>query len=151
MAPQPLTTKLMETRMDTQLYPVVAEWDAEVRAWSLLSPDFPEVASVAIRRDEVAEQATDAVWTALQMRHEDGEAIPAPTLDPSALTAEWRYPTENFLLFVPVPVEPPPAEAVRVNISIDRRLLERIDTEARRLGMTRSGLLAQSVKVRLRG
>lgn len=137
--------------MDALLYPIVAEWDAAVGAWSLLSPDFPELASVATRREDVANQAADALWTALQMRQEDGEVVPTPTLDPSALTAGWRYPTENFLLFVPVPIEPPRAEPVRVNISIDKRLLERIDNEASRLGMTRSGLLAESVKSRLRG
>lgn len=39
----------------------------------------------------------------------------------------------------------------RVLISIDERLLERVDREARRVGTTRSGYLAQLVDAQLTG
>jgi metal-responsive CopG/Arc/MetJ family transcriptional regulator len=41
--------------------------------------------------------------------------------------------------------------AKRVLISIDERLLARIDDTARRLGMTRSGFLAQSASAQMEG
>jgi metal-responsive CopG/Arc/MetJ family transcriptional regulator len=41
--------------------------------------------------------------------------------------------------------------AKRVLISIDERLLARIDDTARRLGMTRSGFLAQAASAQMEG
>jgi metal-responsive CopG/Arc/MetJ family transcriptional regulator len=41
--------------------------------------------------------------------------------------------------------------AKRVLISIDERLLSRIDEAARRLGMTRSGFLAQAASAQMDG
>jgi hypothetical protein len=41
--------------------------------------------------------------------------------------------------------------AKRVLISIDERLLARIDETARRLGMTRSGFLAQAASAQMEG
>lgn len=136
--------------MKTLLYPVVAEWDEAVRAWSLLSPDFPEVASAA-SPDEVWQQADDAICTAIEARHEDGEAVPQPMAEPWLLTADWRPGSRNMLLHVAVPASPPAPEPVRVNVSLDRALLARIDGEAGRRGMTRSGFLAEGAKAMLRG
>ena len=133
------------------LYPVVAEWDEQVGAWSLLSPDFPEIASVATSGEDVGQQASDALWTAMEARQEDEEPVPEPMAEPWRLTESWPNPTRNMLLFVPVPAEPVAAQPVRVNVSLDKRLLDRIDSEASRLGMTWSAFLAESAKARLRG
>lgn len=136
--------------MATLLYPVVAEWDDQARAWSLLSPDFPEIASVAKPEGDVGQQASDALLTAIEARHEDGEPLPAPTSEPWALTEGWCQPTRNMLLFVAVPTEAPPAEPIRVNVSLDKHLLERIDSEASRRGMSRSAFLAEGARGLLR-
>ncbi len=50
---------------------------------------------------------------------------------------------------VVVPVEVPD-NPVRINVSIDRGLLKRIDDAASRRGMTRSGFLAESARKLLR-
>ncbi len=136
--------------MATLLYPMTAEWDEKARAWSLLSPDFPEAASVATQRDEIGEQASDALWSAIEARREDNEALPEPNAEPWLLTKDWRFPTQSMLFFVPVPAAPPAAEPVRVNVSLDRLLLDRIDREAARRDMTRSGFLATAAKQSLR-
>ena len=137
--------------MKTLLYPVTAEWDAAARAWSLLSPDFPEIASVATSRDELFQQADDALRTAIEVRREDGEEVPLPMAEPWLLTADWPPGSRNLLIHVAVPADPVPPEPVRVNISLDRSLLARIDNEAGRRGMTRSGLLAEGARAMLRG
>ena len=136
--------------MATLLYPMTAEWDPEARAWSLLSPDFPEIASVARSRDEIGEQASDALWTAIDARREDGEALPSPNAEPWLLTKDWPAASMNLLFFVPVPAEPPPSEPVRINVSLEKHLLGQIDREADRRGMTRSGFLAAAAKRSLR-
>ena len=137
--------------MGTLLYPLIAEWDELAGAWSLLSPDFPEIASVATAGEDVGQQAWDALWTAMEGRREDDEPVPDPMAEPWRLTEGWPYPTRNMLLFVPVPSEPVAPQPVRVNVSLDKSLLVRIDSEATRLGMTRSAFLAESAKARLRG
>ena len=67
-----------EDETKTLLYPIVAEWDGAVQACSLLSPDFPEVASAATSREELWQQADDAIRTAIEARRKDGEAVPPP-------------------------------------------------------------------------
>ena len=51
--------------------------------------------------------------------------------------------------YVLVPVEVP-ENPVRINVSIDRGLLKRIDDAAERRGMTRSGFLAEGARQLLR-
>lgn len=91
--------------MATLLYPIIAEWDDEARAWSLLSPDFPEIASVAKPDDDVGQQASDALLTAMEARREDGDPMPMPTDKAWLLTKDWVQPTRNMLLFVAVLAE----------------------------------------------
>ncbi len=140
---------LMEQGMEHLLYPITAEWDEAAGAWSLLSPDFPEVASVATTPGDIAQQASDALATAIEARREDGEEVPAPTADVSALIGRWPPTGKSLLIHVPVPVGPLPPEPVRVAVSLDRPLLERIDQEASRRGMTRSGFLAEGARTLL--
>ena len=89
--------------METLLYLVVAEWDEAAQAWSLLSPDFPEVASAATNRDELWQQADDAVCTAIEARREDGETVPPPMAEPWLLTADWQPDSRNLLLHIAIP------------------------------------------------
>ena len=93
--------------MATMLYPMIAEWDDTARAWSLLSPDFPEIASTAKQGDDIGQQASDALWTAIDARREDNETLPAPASEPWLLTKNWNPAHQNMLLFVPVPADPP--------------------------------------------
>ena len=140
----------MTTETKILLYPVAAEWDDVAKAWSLLSPDFPEIASVAKRRDDIAQQADDAIRTAVEARREDGEALPEPMAEPYLLSKDWPMVHQNMILHVPVRTPSPEPEPVRVNVSLDRALLERIDAEAGRRGMTRSGFLAEGARTMLR-
>ena len=137
--------------MSTTAYPIIAEWDEAARAWSILSPDFPEVASMAREQEHLGQQALDAVLTAIEGRREDEEAIPDPTQDAAALARDWPRGTLNMLLYVAVPSLTAPVRPVRVNVSFDQALLARIDGEASRLGMTRSAFLSESARARLRG
>ena len=134
--------------MPVLLYPVIAEHDPNTRAWSVLSPDFPEIASFVPEGGDLAQTASDAIWTAVAFRQDEGEGLPAPTQEPWRLTAQWPPGTRNLLLHVPVPV---PGEPVRVTVSLDKQLLEQIDREAERRNTTRSGILAEGAAYLLRG
>lgn len=71
----------------------------------------------------------------------NGDAWPDPT-PLAGVTAD----TGSFLIPIDVSVDDTP---IRVNISMGERLVQRLDAEAERRGTTRSGFIAQSVKVSL--
>jgi predicted RNase H-like HicB family nuclease len=133
--------------MQTVLYPVIAEYDDQVDAWSILAPDFPEIVSQADNEADLAGMAQDALETIVEFRLERGDALPRPTSVVAALAGQNPA---ALLFYVPVPVVPRSMEPVRVNISIDKALLARIDAEATRRSMTRSGFLADAAREKLR-
>ena len=112
--------------------------------WSILVPDFPEIASVAERPEDWAPQALDAIHTALDARRLDGEPVPDATPLPD-VTKDWPAPWTALPLLLAVDVEPP-TQAVRLNISLEEGLLKRIDAAAGHRGMTRSGFLAEGAR-----
>ena len=134
--------------MTNTLYPILAEGDDAAEAWSLNAPDFPEATSWAPADVDLVEQANDMLDTVIDYRREHGEALPVP--DDDLLTEPTRdWPAgsrQHRLFYIAVAQEAPPPEPVRVNISIDRQLLARIDQEAQRRGRTRSGFLSEGAK-----
>jgi len=83
------------------LYPVRAEWDPQAERWSILAPDFPEIASVATSRGSIAQTAADAIQTAVQMRSDNGEPVPEPTT-PVDFPPDWASTRDNLIVHVPV-------------------------------------------------
>jgi hypothetical protein len=77
----------------------------------------------------------------LQSLADAGEAWPSPTPIESI-----PAPAGAWAMLVDLPVEDTP---VRVNISVGERLLQRLDAAAEARGMTRSGFIAQAVRMSL--
>lgn len=104
-------------------------------------PDLPGCAATGGDLASLIANARQELTAKLEALENAGEAWPAATpieqlpLDPGA-----------FHLPVDVAVDDPP---VRVNISLGERLLQRLDAAAEARGMTRSGFIAQSVRVSL--
>ncbi len=141
--------------MADRTYIAIVEQAPGEAAWSIAFPDFPEIASVAETAEDIPVQALDALRTAIDARAEDGEAIPdATSADALANAPLANRPDDaapdGVRLLVLVTAEIP-GKPVRVNISIDQALLERIDAAARQRGLTRSGLLADAARASLRG
>ncbi len=114
--------------------------------WSVLIPDFPEIASVAERPEDVFAQAQDALAMAVEARLEAGETLPEPTA-PENIEPDAGPIARVLLLSVPAESSGP---AVRVNMSLDRLLLSRIDAAAHRRGMSRSAFVAEGARRMLR-
>jgi len=133
--------------MTTRYYTAIADPEPGTGLWSILFPDFPGVTSVAERFADVPLQARDALATAVEDMLAEGELLP-PSWEEGAFS---RVPVSEFHepRYVLVPVEVP-ENPVRVNVSIDRGLLKRIDDLAQRRGMTRSGFLAEGARELLR-
>ncbi len=109
-------------------------------------PDFPGCISEGDTIDGTVRQGASALAFHIEGMIQDGETIPAPRSlqeiegDPSL--AEWRE--GAVVCFVPAVIDK--GSPRRVNISLDYGLLQAIDDEAKRRGMTRSAFLSSAAR-----
>ena len=114
-------------------------------------PDFPGCVSAGDTVDDAVLHGIEALAFHVEGLVEDGEAIPAPSsidaikADPGL--AEWRRGAD----FALIPLLLDRGSSRRVNISLDRGLLEAIDDEARQRRMTRSAFLATAARHEIQG
>ena len=137
--------------MATRFYPALIERDAEADTdYGVVFPDLPGCTSSGETVQRAAESAVEAL--ALHIKGMTAERLPVP--DSSAPDA----PFPDWLAGIPgpiaarvlVPVEMP-GRAVRVNVTMDELLLQRVDHAAAAEGRSRSGYLAEAVRERLQG
>ena len=109
-------------------------------------PDFPGCVSVGDTVDDAVRHGSEALAFHVEGLAEDGEAIPEPrTIDSIKADPEltdWRGKAD--LVLIPLLLDR--GSSRRVNISLDRGLLETIDDEARQRRMTRSAFLATAAR-----
>src|SRR5579863_8938140 len=108
-------------------YPAMVYRELGEANWSILFPDFPEIASAADPEQDVDQQALDALATAVDVYPKAGKPLP----EPSSSTAIAERIPEGAAGFVGLYYAQEPAP-LRVNISIDQALLARIDFLAKR-------------------
>ncbi len=124
--------------MDTIIYVALATADPAggYRA------SFPDAPDCEVRASNIAElllAARQAITARLQRDADAGEAWPTPTPVEQITLSAGTIP-----LLVDVSVEDRP---IRVNVSLGERLVQRLDAAAEAGGMTRSGFIAQAVRV----
>lgn len=115
-------------------------------------PDLPGCCTFGKGLDGAMEAAMDALTGYLEVEMERGETVPAPSewlLAKEKAEAEAReldiaLPPET--LYQLVPADPKPEPAIRLNISMQPKLVALIDRRAKEEGLTRSGLLALAAK-----
>ena len=109
-------------------------------------PDFPGCVSVGATIDDAVRQGSEALAFHVEGLVDSGEVIPTPRsidaikADPEL--AVWRRDAD--LVLIPLLLDR--GSSRRVNISLDRGLLEAIDDEARQRRMTRSAFLATAAR-----
>ena len=114
-------------------------------------PDFPGCVSVGDTVDDAVRRGSEALAFHVEGLSDDGDPIPPPRsidaikADPDL--AEWRRGAD----FVLVPLLLDRGSSRRVNISLDRGLLEAIDDEAKQRRMTRSAFLATAARHEIEG
>ena len=109
-------------------------------------PDFPGCISSARFIEAVVEKGAEALRFHVEGMIEDGEVIPPPS-SAELLRANSEF-AEDFAdaVVVLVPMLPPRARAVRLNVSLDEGLVSAIDSAAGKAGLTRSGFLAEAAR-----
>jgi predicted RNase H-like HicB family nuclease len=122
-------------------YPIAIEPGDESRTWSVVVPDLPGCFSAADSGiDEAIENAKEAIELWIETALDAGENIPKP----SGIGAFQKK--REFKGWVWAIAEIDPAllsdEIERVNITLPKRVLARLDAKAKKRGETRSGFIA---------
>ena len=123
-------------------YTVVMEPGTETNAWGVEVPDLPGCFSAGDTMAEAMENTKEAICLWVETMLEKGEKIPQ------------RQPMEHWQkepdfagwlwAVVDAPVEKLLGPAEKVNVTLPRLLLHKIDEHVHRRGGTRSGFLAEA-------
>ena len=122
-------------------YPIAIEPASDSTAYGVTIPDLPGCFSAGDTLDEALDNAEQAALLWIDAALDAGQVIPKPSsieaIRNDAAYADW--------LFGLVTVDPAQLDDTieRVNITLPRRVLHRLDTKAREAGETRSGYIAR--------
>lgn len=122
-------------------YPVAIEPGDENTAFGVVVPDLPGCFSAGDTLDEAMAGAEEAIALWIDCKIDAGEAIPTPSsLDTIRLDPEFAG-----WVFAIVAIDPALLDDTveRVNITLPRRVLKRLDALAEAAGSSRSGFVAQ--------
>ena len=122
-------------------YTVLIEPGTETTAFGVVVPDLPGCFSTSDTLDEALAAVEEAAAAWIDAALDAGEAIPAPS-DAGTIRAAGDY--DGWMIGV-VSVDPAQLDDTieRVNITLPRRVLRRLDSRARAAGETRSGFIAR--------
>src|SRR5574337_34661 len=123
-------------------YPITIEPGTDTAAWGVVVPDLPGCFSAGDTLEDAMVQAEEAITGWIEAAIDAGQDIPAPS-HIEALRA--AHPELEGWLWALVKVDPAMLDDTleRVNISLPRRVLHRLDARARRAGETRSAFIAR--------
>jgi predicted RNase H-like HicB family nuclease len=114
--------------------------------YSVDFPDFPGCITAGRTLEEARRLAAEALRFHVDGMVEDGDPIPQP----SDLDAVMADPHNRDAVAFLVPLAAPARKAVRVNVTLPEADLAAIDAYAERQGITRSGLLLQAAREKIR-
>lgn len=122
-------------------YPVVIEPGTDTEAWGVVVPDLPGCFSAGDTLDEALRAVEEAAAAWIDAALDADEAIPEPS-PVDTVRSMKQY--EGWLLGV-VEVDPALLDDTvnRVNITLPRRVLLRLDAKAKAAGESRSSYIAK--------
>lgn len=123
---------------------IAIEPGTETSAWGVTVPDLPGCFSAGDTLEEAMENAREAIDLHVEVMIEDGAAISVASRL-SALQADPAYAGWVWAV-VDVPVEKYLGPAEKINITVPRLVLARIDDYAKAHGMSRSGFLVEAAR-----
>jgi len=119
------------------LYPIYVHLGDETHAHGVTFPDFPGCFAAADEIEGIPAAIREAVHAHFGA---DEDPIPAPSaLETLAKDPEY---TGGVWMLADIDLAPLRSQPVRLNISLPKTLVERIDAAAERRHQTRSGFLA---------
>ncbi len=127
-------------------YPVAVEPGTDRTAFGVVVPDLPGCYSAGDTLDEAIANAEEAIAAWIDATLDSGKRVPpASTLD--AVRSGGEY---SGWIFAVIDVDPSVMDdqAERVNITLPRRVLSRLDAAADAAGESRSGFIATMTLIR---
>lgn len=130
-------------------FPIAIEPATENTAWGVVVPDLPGCFSAGDSAEDAFANAVEAIEAHCELLAEDGLEIPLPRplaehqADPE-FAGNWVWG------MVDVDLTRFEGKAEKINITLPRRLLAKIDDYARAHGETRSGFLAEAARAAMR-
>lgn len=128
-------------------YPVVLHSDDGTR-WGVTVPDLPGCFSAGDSMDEALESVVEAIDLHLEGVTEEGGDVPVPhpigehRSNPGFEGGTWAL--------VEIDTSKFDGRAEKINITVPRRILAKIDEYAKSHGLTRSGFLVQAAERAIR-
>lgn len=122
-------------------FPIAIEPETSIKTWGVVVPDLPGCFSASDKGiDEAIDNAKEAIELWIETSLDMDQVIPKPS------TITQLQKRKEFKGWIWAMVEINPAlmsdEVERVNITLPKRVLARLDSKARKYGETRSGLIA---------
>lgn len=122
-------------------FPIAIESGSGTTAWGVVVPDLPGCFSAGDTLDEAVANAEEAVSAWIDAALDSGMAVPRPsTLEEIRSQPEFSGWTLGVVSVDPAVLED---RSERVNITLPRRVLSRLDAQARAAGRTRSAWIAE--------
>jgi predicted RNase H-like HicB family nuclease len=122
-------------------YPIAIEPRTDRSEYGVVIPDLPGCFSAGDTLEEAITGAEEAGLAWIDAALDAGEAVPPP----SSLEAVRAKPEYAGWILSVVTIDPAALDDTieRVNVTLPRRVLRRLDDEARAAGETRSGYIAK--------
>ena len=124
-------------------YPIVIESGSDTDAYGVIVPDLPGCFSAGDTLDEAIINASEAAALWIEDALDQGRDIPRPSpLEVLRTRGDWSGPEWIWGIAT---VDPSlfDDKVERLNITLPRRVLARLDSRAKAAGETRSGFIAK--------
>ncbi len=123
-------------------YPVVIEPGTDATAYGVIVPDLPGCFSAGDTLDEAMSNVEEAIAAWIDAAVDAGQAIPHPS---DLETLRKAHKVYKGWVWGLVKVDPALLDDTteRINISLPRRVLSRLDAQAKAAGESRSGFIAK--------
>lgn len=124
-------------------FPIVLHTDDGIR-YGVTVPDLPGCFSAGDTFEDALESATEAIDLHLEGLVEDGNEVPVPR----SVTEHRNNPefADGVWAIVDVDVSRFDGRTEKINITVPRRVLAKIDNYVKAHGATRSGFLVEAAK-----
>lgn len=124
-------------------YPIVIERGSDTQAFGVIVPDLPGCFSAGDTFNEAIDNAQEAMTLWIEDALDNCNAVPKPSdLDTLRATGRWSGP-EWIWGFVDVDPAILDEKFERVNITLPRRVIARLDRVAKEAGESRSSMIAK--------
>jgi predicted RNase H-like HicB family nuclease len=121
-------------------YPVAIESGDDRHAWGVTVPDLPGCFSAGDTMEEALDNARAAILLHIEGLIDDGQAVPsAQPIEHYRRKREFR---NRVWALVEVDLSQLQDVTERINITLPRRVLNKLDAAARAAGESRSGYIA---------